>query len=55
MHRIAIYNAHVVCQKDAKCDQDSLPVFVVKNPTAAYRCARGRSLHIGNCHFKRTG
>ena len=46
MRRIAIYNAHVVCERDAKCDQDSLPVFVVKTPTAAY-CARARSFTFG--------
>ena len=45
MRRIAIYNAHVVCERDAKCDQDSLPVFVVKTPTAAY-CARARSFTL---------
>ena len=41
MRRIAIYNAHVVCERYAKCDQDSLPVS-----TAAY-CARVRSFTFG--------
>ena len=40
MRRIAIYNAHVVCERYAKCDQDSLPVS-----TAAY-CARVRSFTL---------
>ena len=42
MRRIAIFNAHVVCERYAKCDQDSLPVFVVK--TRRRRTARARDL-----------